>query len=182
LVFGAFLILSAIKMIFSNDDGAHPEKNVVIKFIRKIFPVSEEFEGQKFLTRIRGKLALTPLALVLIMVETTDLIFAVDSIPAIFAVTNNAYVVFTSNIFAILGLRSLYFVLAGAIGYFRFLKTGLSIVLLFIGTKMLAHTKFSISPTASLYIVCSIIFVSIVASLIAALIINRRAISKDEED
>ncbi|MDB6130858.1 MAG: hypothetical protein JWM04_1965 [Verrucomicrobiales bacterium] len=182
LVFGAFLVLSAIKMIFSNDDGAHPEKNVILKVIRKFFPVSEDFDGEKFLTQHKGRTALTPLALVLIMVETTDLIFAVDSIPAIFAVTENAYVVFTSNMFAILGLRSLYFVLAGAIGYFRYLKLGLSIVLMFIGGKMLVHKQWSISPTVSLYIVASIIGLSVLVSLIAAVITRRKAESNKDDD
>ena len=135
--FGAFLLYSGIKMLFVNDEGVHPENNIVLRVARKFFPVSTEFEGQKFTTRLQGKWALTPLALVLLMVETTDLIFALDSIPAIFAVTTKPFIVFTSNVFAILGLRSLYFVLAGALDYFRYLKVGLSIVLAFIGVKML---------------------------------------------
>jgi tellurite resistance protein TerC len=116
-----------------------------------------------------GRRALTPLALVLLMVETTDLIFAVDSIPAILGVTQNRYIVFTSNIFAILGLRSLYFVLAGALQYFRYLKVGLAVVLAFIGVKMLlAHTDYKVSTTQSLWIVAGIIALSIIASLAAA--------------
>src|SRR5437762_11545254 len=115
----------------------HPEKNLVVRWARRLFPVSSEFDGQKFITLAQGKKALTPLALVLLMVETSDLIFAIDSIPAIFAVTKKPFIIFTSNVFAILGLRSLYFVLEGAIKYFRFLKYGLSIVLVFIGVKML---------------------------------------------
>src|SRR5206468_8377216 len=109
----------------------------VVILARKLYPVTAAFEGQKFITRWQGKRALTPLALVLLMVETTDLIFALDSIPAIFAVTKRPFIVFTSNVFAILGLRSLYFALAGAIDYFRYLKVGLAIVLAFIGVKML---------------------------------------------
>src|SRR5882672_7784893 len=134
---GAFLVFSGIKMIFGGDEEVHPEKNIAIRVARKFYPVSSAYDGQRFLTRLDGRHALTPLALVLLMVETTDLIFAVDSIPAIFAVTTKPFIVFTSNVFAILGLRSLYFVLAGAIGYFRYLKVGLSLVLVFIGVKML---------------------------------------------
>ncbi len=105
--------------------------------MRKFFPVAPDFDGQKFLTRFNGRLALTPLALVLLLVETTDLIFAVDSVPAVFSVTRKAFIVFTSNVFAIIGLRSMYFLLVGALGYFRYLKIGLSVVLAFIGAKML---------------------------------------------
>lgn len=167
-VFGGFLVLTGIKMIFSGDDGVDPEKNPMIRAARRFFPVSTEFDGQKFLTRINGVRALTPLALVLITVETTDLIFAVDSIPAIFAVTQKPFIVFTSNVFAILGLRSLYFVLANAIGYFRYLKAGLSIVLVFIGGKMLL-AKWAHVPTGiSLAVVAGIIALSILASYIVA--------------
>ena len=102
-----------------------PEKNLVLRLARKLFPVAPNFDGQKFFTRLDGRFALTPLALVLLLVETTDLIFAVDSVPAVFSVTRKAFIVFTSNVFAILGLRSLYFLLAGALGYFRYLKIGL---------------------------------------------------------
>ncbi|MEO5803290.1 MAG: TerC family protein [Verrucomicrobiota bacterium] len=167
-VFGAFLLITGIKMIFADDDdGVHPEKNPVLRAARKFFPVSPDFDGQKFTTRMSGRAALTPLALVLLMVETTDLVFAVDSIPAIFSVTQKPFIVFTSNVFAILGLRSLYFVLANAIGYFRFLKIGLSIVLVFIGGKMLlAIWKIYIPTATSLMIVAGIIVTSIVYSLI----------------
>lgn len=173
---GAFLIFSGVKMIFAGDEEVHPEKNIAIRLARKLYPVSSSFDGQKFLTRINGRRALTPLALVLLMVETTDLIFAIDSIPAIFGVTSNGFIIFTSNVFAILGLRSLYFVLAGAISYFRYLKIGLSVVLIFIGVKMLidSHGKepkwfqHDFSNVASLSIVGAIIFASIAASLFAS--------------
>ena len=135
--FGLFLVYTGVKMIFAEEEGVHPEKNPVIRLARKIYPVTSRFDGQKYFTRLEGRRALTPLAIVLLMVETTDLVFAVDSIPAIFGLTTDPFIVFTSNIFAILGLRSLYFVLAGAIGYFRYLKIGLSVVLVFIGVKML---------------------------------------------
>jgi tellurite resistance protein TerC len=136
-VFGAFLIYTGIKMITAKEDGIHPDQNPVVALARKFFPVTSHLDGSHFTTRINGRLALTPLALVLVMVETTDLVFAVDSIPAIFGLTTNPFIVFTSNVFAILGLRSLYFVLSGLIDYFRFLKFGLALVLVFIGLKML---------------------------------------------
>jgi tellurite resistance protein TerC len=167
-VLGGFLLFTGIKMIFSDSDEVEPEKNPFIRITRRFFPVTTHFEGQKFLTTLNGKMAITPLALVLVMVETTDLIFAVDSIPAIFAVTTNPFIVFTSNVFAILGLRSLYFVLAGAIDYFRYLKIGLSIVLCVIGLKMLV-AKWYVVPTAlALTIVAGVILVSILASVIVA--------------
>lgn len=180
--FGAFLVYSGGKMVFTDEEGVHPEKNPVIRIARKLYPVSTEFEGQKFFTRLKGQRVLTPLALVLMMVETTDLIFAVDSIPAIFAVTQKPFIVFTSNVFAILGLRSLYFVLAGAIAYFRYLKIGLSFVLVFIGGKMLLDPhrdhqlpgteplwfQLEITTGVSLAVVAGIIAISIVFSVVAA--------------
>ena len=179
---GAFLVFSGIKMTFAGDEEVHPEKNIAIRLARKLYPVTSSFEGQKFLTQLNGRRALTPLALVLLMVETTDLIFAVDSIPAIFGVTSNSFIVFTSNVFAILGLRSLYFVLAGAIGYFRYLKVGLSVVLVFIGLKMLLDPhggvpkwfQLKVSTTMSLAIVTGIIVVSVMASLLASMNETRR--------
>jgi tellurite resistance protein TerC len=187
-VFGGFLILTGIKMIFSDEQGVHPEKNIFIRIARRFFPISQDFCGQSFATRLNGAFALTPLALVLLMVETTDLIFAVDSIPAIFAVTQKPFIVFTSNVFAILGLRSLYFVLAGAIGYFRYLKFGLSVVLVFIGAKMLVdphNAEMVVGATAhpqekllwfqidiptwlSLVVVAGVILASILFSVVAA--------------
>jgi tellurite resistance protein TerC len=168
-VLGVFLVLTGIKMVFAGDHAPHPEKNLLIRFARRFFPVTNEFDGQKFVTSAAGQRVLTPLALVLIMVETTDLIFAVDSIPAIFAVTQKPFIVFTSNVCAILGLRSLYFVLAGAIGYFRYLKVGLSLVLSFIGVKMLIRVwNIDISTPTSLAIVAAIILTAIVFSIIVA--------------
>lgn len=179
--FGAFLIFTGIKMLLSNEDGVHPESNPVLKAIRKFYPVSSDFDGPRFVTYVNGKRMLTPLAMVLVMVETTDLVFAVDSIPAIFGFTTDPFIVFTSNVFAILGLRSLYFVLAGALSLFRYLKVGLSMVLVFIGIKMLVapHGKgaepsaklwfqFEISSTASLCVVGAILGAAILASLLHA--------------
>jgi tellurite resistance protein TerC len=168
-VLGAFLIYSGFHMMFSAETGVHPEKNPVIRLARRLYPVSGELDGQRFLTHWRGRRALTPLALVLLMVETTDLVFALDSIPAIFAVTLEPFIIFTSNVFAILGLRSLYFVLAGAIRYFRYLKVGLSVVLVFIGVKMLsALWGWKLSTLLSLGVVAVIITGSIAFSVVAA--------------
>jgi len=171
---GALLVFSGFKMLFSKAK-VNPEKSRVIRWARKLYPVSPTLDGQNFITTWNARRALTPLALVLILVETTDLFFAVDSIPAVFAVTTKPFIVFTSNVFAILGLRSLYFVLAGAIGYFRFLKFGLSVVLVFIGVKMLLDPhdnpprKFQIDIpiSTSLVVVAGIILTSIAASLFA---------------
>ena len=173
--FGALLVLSGVKMMLVETE-VHPEKSWVVRFVRKFYPVSPNLDGQRFTTTHAGRRALTPLALVLLLVETTDLLFAVDSIPAIFAVTRKPFIVFTSNVFAILGLRSLYFVLAGAIGYFRFLKYGLSIVLVFIGVKMLIDPhdlppkwfQYDVSTAQSLIVVAAIILCSIILSVIAA--------------
>ncbi len=175
-LFGAFLVFTGVKMLFVSDEGVEPEKNPMLRLARKLFPVSKEFHGQKFTVLEAGKTALTPLALVLLMVETTDLIFALDSIPAIFAITTKPFIVFTSNVFAILGLRSLYFVLAGAIDYFRYLKVGLSFVLIFIGVKMLlaphaggepAWYQVKISSNISLIVVAAIIATSMALSVVA---------------
>jgi len=173
-------------MLFAKEDGVHPEKNPVIRGVRKIFPVTTEMHGQKFSIQLAGRRVLTPLALVLVVVETTDLIFALDSIPAIFAVTTKPFIVFTSNVFAILGLRSLYFVLAGAIEYFRYLKIGLSLVLVFVGVKMLlaphgdSHQWFQVEiPTGlSLLVVAGVILVSIALSFAAAQREKKRGVDK----
>jgi tellurite resistance protein TerC len=175
-LFGAFLVFTGVKMLFASDEGIHPEKNFVLRLAKKYFRVTPEFHGQKFSIRSEGRFMLTPLALVLLMVETTDLIFAVDSIPAVFAVTRSPFIVFTSNVFAILGLRSLYFVLAGAIEYFRYLKIGLSFVLIFIGVKMLLDPhdqpekwfQMDISSSVSLLVVAAILATSIALSVSAA--------------
>jgi tellurite resistance protein TerC len=173
---GAFLVYSGIKTLFVESE-IEPEKSRVVRLARKLYPVTPDLDGQKFVTQWNGRRALTPLALVLLLVETSDLIFAVDSIPAVFAVTTNLFIVFTSNVFAILGLRSLYFVLAGAIRYFRYLKYGLSLVLLFIGVKMLLDPhgrtpplrfQFEIPISISLLVVAGIILGSMLLSVIRA--------------
>ena len=167
-IFAVFLIYSGIKMVVAKTEGVHPETNPVLRLARKFYPVSTELDGQKFLTRLNGKPAFTPLVMVLLMVETTDLVFALDSIPVIFGITEKPFIIFTSNVFAILGLRSLYFVLAGAIAYFRYLKVGLSIVLVFIGIKMLVVRWVHLSPEWSLVIIGAILLVTMIASVVSA--------------
>ncbi len=167
LIFGAFLIYSGFKMVFAGgSDDVDPSKNVMLKWFRKFFPVTNELHGEHFVVKIDGKRFFTPLVMVLIVVETTDLIFALDSIPAIFGITQNKFIIFTSNVFAILGLRSMYFALAGAVEYFRYLKIGLSVVLIFIGVKMLIADWFHINTAISLGVVVVILGTSVLASLI----------------
>lgn len=168
IFFGVFLILTGFKIIFAPEKPIDPEKNPVIKLFRKFFPVTPTFEGQKFFLRKEGILYATPLMVALVFIEVSDIIFAVDSVPAIFAITKEPLIVFTSNVFAILGLRALYFMLAGVIHKFRYLKYGLGIVLVFVGLKMAWLNeafggKFPISW--SLMIITSIITVSILISL-----------------
>jgi tellurite resistance protein TerC len=165
---GLFLVVTGLRWGFSKPAAARPQDNPAIRLARKLFPISAGFDGGRFVTMAAGRRALTPLALVLLAVETTDLIFAVDSIPAVFAVTQNAFIVFTSNIFAILGLRSLYFVLAGALGSFRYLRTGLACVLVVIGLKMLAARWWSVPTSLSLGIVLALVAAALVCSILAA--------------
>jgi tellurite resistance protein TerC len=167
-VFGAFLIFTGIRMAIERNEEAHPEKNPVVKLLRRIMPVTENYEGDKFFVRRMGKLLATPLFLVLLIVESTDLIFAVDSIPAIFAVTDDPFIVYTSNVFAILGLRSLYFLLAGVVDKFHYLKLGLSAVLVFVGLKMVLTDIYKIPIGLSLLVIASILTISIVASFVRA--------------
>jgi tellurite resistance protein TerC len=173
-LFGAFLVFTGVKILFQKKGEFNRDKNGVLSLARKLFPVTPGFDGQKFFSRLNGKFALTPLALVLLLVETSDLLFAVDSVPAVFSVTRNAFIVFTSNVFAILGLRSLYFLLAGAIGRFRYLKAGLSVVLVFIGAKMLVDPhdheprwyQCEISTAVSLLVILLVLSLSITWSLL----------------
>jgi tellurite resistance protein TerC len=175
-LFGGFLIFTGIRMAFHKNEEIHPENNPLIRFFRRIMPVTDGYVGQKFFVRQAGKLMATPLFLVLLMVESTDLIFAVDSIPAIFAVTQDPFIVFTSNVFAILGLRSLYFLLAGVVDKFYYLKLGLSVVLTFVGVKMLlpdaslwlTGVSYKIPTAWSLAVVGSILAVAVLASWLRA--------------
>ena len=179
-ILGAFLIFTGIKMSVGGEEEVHPVRNPFIKLTRRFFPVTNFYDGQQFTTRKPGYFALTPLALVLMMVETTDLIFAVDSIPAIFGVTQKPFIIFTSNVFAILGLRSLYFLLAGAMSYFTYLKFGLSLVLIFIGLKMLVVVfGYHIDTLLSLIIVAGIIFTSVMSSLVLSQLRDEKDASKE---
>jgi tellurite resistance protein TerC len=165
---GLFLVVTGVRWGFSKAAPARPQNNRMVRWARRIFPVSAGFEGGRLLTMAGGRRALTPLALVLLAVETADLVFAVDSIPAVFAVTQDAFIVFTSNIFAILGLRSLYFVLTGAMGSFRYLRAGLAGVLVVIGLKMLAARWWSAPAALWLGVVAAIVAGAILCSILAA--------------
>jgi TerC family integral membrane protein len=169
LVFGGFLILTGVKMLFVSDKGITPEKNLLIRLCRKIIPVTPAVTGKHFFLRQDGRLFATPLFLALLFLEMTDVLFAIDSVPAIFALTDEPLVVFTSNIFAILGLRAMYFLLAGAVDKFHLLKYGLAIVLIFVGLKMvwlnnMYDGKFPIS--LSLGLICGITIASVLLSLL----------------
>ena len=166
-VFGGFLVLTGIKMVVKREEEIHPERNPVVKWFKKLMPVTSDYRGDKFFVRESGVRAATPLFVVLLLVEVSDLIFAVDSIPAIFAVTTDPFIVYTSNVFAILGLRSLYFALAGVMDKFHYLKIGLGVVLAFVGVKMLlAHTAWKIPTLLALGVVVLILAASVVVSLL----------------
>jgi tellurite resistance protein TerC len=166
-LFGAFLIFTGIKMAFRQSERIHPEHNPVVRCFRRLVPVTSDYRGDNFVVGEGGRSWATPLLVVLVCVEATDLMFATDSIPAIFAVTLDPFIVYTSNVFAILGLRSLYFVLAGAMALFHYLKLGLGVVLAFVGVKMLlAHTAWRIDTLSALLVVATVIAASVVASLI----------------
>lgn len=210
-LFGLFLIFTGLKMLFFAEKEEHPENNPVVRWIRKFFPVTRDFHGQHFIVRAGGKwanesaepgrdlipdpalenaapgkLLLTPLAVALVLVEVTDLIFAVDSIPAVFAITADPFLVFTSNVFAILGLRSLYFALAGLISKFRYLKPALSLILILVGVKMLAAKWLKIWLGDSfnlsvLVVILAILATGIVTSIIVGKSDDRRAKSNPEE-
>jgi TerC family integral membrane protein len=167
-VFGAFLVLTGIKMALVPDRGLEPDRNPVVRLVRRLVPVSDRYHGQRFFVRANGVLTATPLFLVLVLVETTDLIFAVDSIPAIFAVTEDPFLVYTSNVFAILGLRSLYFLLSGMIRKFRYLKPALAAILIFVGVKMTIVDLYKIPVGASLGVVAALLAGAVVASLLRA--------------
>ena len=165
-VFGVILIYGGIKMIRNDIEDTDPMKNPILRLFRRFVPVSSRLHGKRFFVREGGRLMATPLCVVLVAIETTDLIFAVDSIPAVLAVTRDPFVVFTSNVFAILGLRAMYFALAGILKLFRFLHYGLSAILVFIGVKMLlSQTPYEIETVQSLVVVLSLLVVSVAASL-----------------
>lgn len=166
-LFGAFLIFTGIKMGFQKETAElRPERNVIVRFFKKLMPVTPGYHEEKFFLKIEGKTYATLLFVVLIIVETTDLVFAVDSIPAIFAITTDPFIVYTSNVFAILGLRALYFALAGIMDLFHYLKIGLSVVLTFVGFKMIMADIYPIPIALALSVVAGVLLVSVVASIL----------------
>ncbi len=167
-LFGAFLVWTGFKLLFHKAEDLHPEQNPVLRWVRKYVPLTREYHGQRFFVRQNDIWRATPMFLVLIVVETTDLAFALDSIPAIFAITKDPFIIYSSNVFAILGLRALYFLLAGAMPYFTYLNVGLSVVLIFIGVKMLIERWLEIPTGIALGVVGGVLLISVLASLVAA--------------
>lgn len=165
-IFGAFLILTGIKMLLQKEGEIAPDKNPLVRLFKKFFPVTDQMHEGKFFVKLNSKTVATPLFVVLLIVEFTDLIFAVDSIPAILAISNDTFIIFTSNVFAILGLRALYFALAGITKYFHYLKYGLSAILVFVGTKMVIAGFYKIPILYSLLTILVILFVSIMLSIL----------------
>ena len=165
-IFGAFLIITGIKMLTNDDDEINPERNPVLRLFRRFMPVNENYDRDNFFVRKDGRLFATPLFVVLLMVETTDVIFAVDSIPAILGITTDPFIVYTSNVFAIMGLRSIYFALAGLMQIFHYLKYGLCAILVFVGTKMLISEIYKIPVVVALGTIIGVLLISILASVI----------------
>jgi tellurite resistance protein TerC len=164
-VFGLFLLYTAWKIARHDEAEVHPENNLALRLVRRVIPSTDEYDGQKLFTRQNGKLLATPLLAVLILIESTDVVFAVDSVPAILAVAREQFIVFSSNALAILGLRALYFLLAGMAGRFRYLNIGLGVILAFVGVKMLGAELFHLPSWASLTFIIVVLAVSIIASL-----------------
>jgi tellurite resistance protein TerC len=167
-IFGAFLIFTGVRMALHRNEEIHPEDNPLVRLVRRVIPVTGEYHGQRFFVRQAGVLMATPLFLTLVLVEFTDLIFAVDSIPAIFAVTTDPFIVYTSNVFAILGLRSLYFVLRGVVDKFYYLKLSLAAVLTFVGVKMVLTDIYKIPIVVSLLVIVTLLTIGVIASLVRA--------------
>ena len=165
-IFGAFLIITGIKMLTNDDEEINPERNPVLRLFRRVMPVTDNYDRDNFFVRKDGRLFATPLFIVLLMVETTDVIFAVDSIPAILGITTDPFIVYTSNVFAIMGLRSIYFALAGLMQIFHYLKYGLCAILVFVGTKMLISEIYKIPVVVALGTIIGVLLISILASVI----------------
>jgi tellurite resistance protein TerC len=165
-IFGAFLVFTGIRMLFKQEHEIDADANPVVRLVRRVLPVTSDYHGSSFFIREAGRLVATPLLVVLVLVEVSDLIFAVDSIPAIFAVTTDPFLVYTSNVFAILGLRSLYFLLAGVVNKFHLLQIGLAIVLIFVGIKMLIVDIYKIPIALSLGVIATILVAAVVGSLL----------------
>lgn len=180
-LFGAFLILTGIRMAFHQEEDVHPERNPLLKLARRLVPVTPDYERDRFLVRRAGHVLVTPLLLVLLVVETTDLVFALDSIPAIFAVTLDPFIVYTSNVFAILGLRSLYFVFANAMARFYYLKLGLAVVLSFVGVKMVLADVYHIPIALSLAVIAVVLASAIIASVVRARRLTARKVEPEAQ-
>lgn len=165
-VFGAFLVFTGIKLLAARDEGIEPERNPVLRLIRRVLPSVPEYHGARFVVRRAGCWYATPLLAVLVMIEATDIVFALDSIPAVFAITRDPFIVFTSNIFAVLGLRALFFLLAGMLGRFRYLKVGLGLVLAFVGTKMLVIDLVRVPVALSLVVIALLLGLSVAVSML----------------
>jgi len=164
-IFGAFLIITGVKMGLQKEESVHPERNILVRLAQRILPVTGKYYGGNFFVRSNGRLMATPLLIVVIAIEVSDLIFAVDSIPAIFGITTDAFIIYTSNVFAILGLRALYFALAGIMNLFEYLKYGLAAVLAFIGVKMVLMDIFPIPIGIALGVVAGLLLISVLASI-----------------
>jgi tellurite resistance protein TerC len=165
-IFGGFLIFTGIRMVSGSDKPIEPEKNPLVKLVRRIFPVTNSFEGDRFFVKRESKTWATPLFIVVVLIEATDLIFAVDSIPAIIAISEDTFIVYTSNVFAILGLRSLYFALAGIEKYFKYLKYGLATILVFVGFKMCITDFYKIPVEISLIVIAFLLSISMITSVL----------------
>jgi tellurite resistance protein TerC len=165
-VFGVFLVITGVKLLVQREADVHPERNPILRLFRRVVPAVDDYRGSRFLVREGGRWFATPLLMVLVVIEATDVVFAVDSIPAIFAVTSDPFIVFTSNIFAILGLRALYFALAAMMGKFHYLKVGLGLVLAFVGVKMVIVDLYKIPVVVSLLVIVTLLAGSVIASLL----------------
>jgi tellurite resistance protein TerC len=165
-VFGIFLIWTGLQLMRGGDKEQDPSRNIVLKFCRRFLPLTDSYEGKNFFVRREGRTFATPLFVVLLVVETTDILFATDSIPAILAITRDPFIVYTSNVFAILGLRSMYFALAGMMKLFHYLNYGLSVVLIFIGAKMLLPERYHVPTWAALAVVAGVLGLSVLASVL----------------
>jgi tellurite resistance protein TerC len=165
-LFGAFLVVTGIRLAVHQDTEVHPERNPVVRLARRLFPVTKGYKGARFFVRRHGRCWITPLLIVLLLIESTDLLFALDSIPAIFAITTDPFIIYTSNVFAILGLRSLYFLLAGSVTRFAYLKYGLAAILVLVGIKMLINDLYPVPIVLSLGLIALILAIAVAASLL----------------
>jgi tellurite resistance protein TerC len=177
-VFGLFLVITGVHMAFQRDEGVHPERNPVFRLVRRLVPMTKDYQGARFWIRRRGVWIATPLLLVLAVIESTDVVFAVDSVPAVLAISTDPFIVFTSNIFAILGLRSLYFVLAGVIPLFHYLRYGLAVILVFVGAKMILS---DVAPVPT-HVALGVVALALMLSIAISLLLPKRVVSTRESE